>query len=169
MATLRERAGQALRRFFPDTTTQGQIAQLTAQVSDLQLKKSTEDFARIAVDPYSAHQGGYAMKTLWFKSEFVDAIVRGVKTDTIRRSSTRLPRIGEIVRLTVGPRSPFAHVRVLTVTSVNADLLPAEKRHQIFACYARDSGPFVRITFELVPQPTREFSNRRSYEHSRAK
>jgi hypothetical protein len=90
------------------------------------------------------------MKTraIWFKGEFVADILSGAKRDTIRQWK-RLPKVGDVLSCCVGPRPPFALVRVESV-EVARDIEPA-RRAALFSIY----GPLVpvdlvRITFSLV-------------------
>ena len=90
------------------------------------------------------------MKSLWFKAHLASDILAGVKLDTIRRRSSRLPGVGELVRLTVGPRPAFAIARILSVSPVEIETLTDERRTQVLGCYRASDGPFVRLTFELL-------------------
>ncbi len=55
---------------------------------------------------------------LWFKAEYVEPIIRERKTSTIRKSDGTLPQPGETIACCVGPRLPFAHVKVTAVEHV---------------------------------------------------
>lgn len=65
---------------------------------------------------------------LFFKAQYRDPILRGEKTDTIRRP-IRLPRVGSLVKACVGPSRIFAVLRVLEVAPI-ASLTP-ERRAQV--------------------------------------
>lgn len=84
---------------------------------------------------------------LFFKSVYRDPILRGEKTDTIRRP-IRLPRVGSLVKACVGPSRIFATLRVLEVAPVAS--LSAERRAQVLACYPDITPDMVRLRFELV-------------------
>jgi len=86
---------------------------------------------------------------LFFKAIHRDPILRGEKTDTIRRP-IRLPRVGSLVKACVGPSRIFATLRVLEVAPI--DSLPAERRAQVLACYPEVTPDMVRLRFELVPE-----------------
>jgi hypothetical protein len=88
------------------------------------------------------------MRTLWFKSEFVVPIMSGEKRDTIRRRSNRLPRAGEVVAFSVGPRPAFAHAVVESVESVgHIQALRRDRLHELIG----EGGDMVRIRFTLLP------------------
>jgi hypothetical protein len=58
------------------------------------------------------------MKSLWFKQCYVEDILAGRKTDTIRKSSSHVPKPGQIVAFSIGARKPFATAEILSVESV---------------------------------------------------
>jgi len=88
------------------------------------------------------------VKTLWFKGEFVNPILRGEKWDTVRPRSNRLPRVGDEVAFSVGPRPPFAFARVTAVEpSLDAD------RNGLVLSMCSTSGDMVRISFVLTSTP----------------
>jgi hypothetical protein len=84
---------------------------------------------------------------LFFKSIYRDPILRGEKTDTIRRP-IRLPRVGSLVKACVGPSRIFAHLRILEVAPISS--LSAERRAQVLACYPDITPDMVRLRFELA-------------------
>jgi len=90
------------------------------------------------------------MKTLWFRQVYVPQIIAGTKTHTARRPSSRLPRAGEIVALSVGPRPPFARARVTSVETREWDELSPAKRSELQAL-GIDSGPICWIEFVVLP------------------
>lgn len=83
---------------------------------------------------------------LFFKAIYRDAILRGEKTDTIRKSA-RLPRVGQIVQACVGPSRIFARLRIIAVEPVGT--LAAERRQQVEQCYGQLDPAMVRLTFAL--------------------
>jgi hypothetical protein len=87
---------------------------------------------------------------MWFKAIYVAAILAREKLDTIRRASPRIPPVGAVVGLSVGPRAPFARARILAVEPIELDGLSEERRAQVLGCYAAEAGPFVRVRFELA-------------------
>lgn len=89
------------------------------------------------------------MKTLWFKAEFVAAILSGNKTDTMRVPSSRLPSVGDRVALSVGPRPPFAVATITGVSRIALSRLSAVRRAQVLACYSPPPAHLVRIEFAL--------------------
>ena len=54
------------------------------------------------------------MKTLWFKQVFVEPIVQGTKTWTVRSKTNGLA-VGDVVQCSVGPRPPFAVVKIVDI------------------------------------------------------
>jgi hypothetical protein len=50
--------------------------------------------------------------TLWFKQRYVEPIIRGEKTDTLRKPTAKWLPEGTPVYFSVGPRKPFALARV---------------------------------------------------------
>ncbi len=89
------------------------------------------------------------MKTLWFKSEFVVPILSGEKRDTIRVESTRLPRVGEVVAFSVGPRTPFARCVIDRIETVIPDDFTQDRSQQLAQCAIDATKPLVRLTFSL--------------------
>jgi hypothetical protein len=67
----------------------------------------------------------------------------------VRRASSRLPAVGEIVRLTVGPRPAFAYARIIAAVPVDLEALSDGRRAQVLGCYGVEDGPFVRLSFEI--------------------
>lgn len=90
------------------------------------------------------------MKTLWFKAQFVPAILAGEKRDTIRPESTRLPTVGETIALSVGPRKPFARAVVTRRARVNQHMLSSGRRDQVIGCYGELPSNSIRLWFRLV-------------------
>lgn len=88
------------------------------------------------------------MKSLWFKAEFVAAILDGSKCDTIRRASNRLPAAGERVALSVGPRAPFAYAEIVSVKRAR---IPAARRAAVAKIYG-DAADLITLRFRLLPQ-----------------
>ena len=89
------------------------------------------------------------MKNLWFKNEFVLPILDGHKSHTIRKSDARLPKVGEIVSFSVGPRPPFAKARVLKVRMVKLSELEPAQRTAVLRCY-KNTTDLVRVEFTLI-------------------
>jgi hypothetical protein len=89
------------------------------------------------------------MKSIWFKAEFISAIQRGEKRNTIRKSSKRLPCVGETFSMCCGPRTPFAFGRI--TESVSLDALPRDVRDHYLSKYGyAHDAQLTRITFDLV-------------------
>lgn len=86
---------------------------------------------------------------MWFKQRYVEAILRGEKTDTIRRASPRLPAIGAIVPASVGPVAPFADLTIENVEPVTPNELTPERRAEVEALIGL-SAPLRRIRFRVA-------------------
>ncbi len=84
---------------------------------------------------------------LFFKAIYRDPILRGEKTDTIRRPN-RLPRVGSLVKACVGPSRIFATLRILEASPIAS--LSAERASQVLVCYPEVTPDMVRLRFELV-------------------
>ncbi len=87
------------------------------------------------------------MRSLSFKIMYVDAIIDGSKTSTIRKSTPL--RAGDVVALTVGPRPAFATARVTSVESITLDDLEVEQLESVRALYP-SSSVLVRVSFVLI-------------------
>lgn len=91
------------------------------------------------------------MVTLWFKQLYVEPILSGEKTDTIRKSPLRSPlHVGEAVKFSVGPRPPFAVVEITYVEPIDLDAVSqSEPDRAAFLRAEYGSTPLVRIAFRL--------------------
>lgn len=82
------------------------------------------------------------------KQRFVDPILTGAKTDTVRGADFRAPAVGDLCVLAVGISRPFARVRVTHVERLQPGDLPMDRLD-----LARDLcggyREYLRITFEL--------------------
>ena len=87
------------------------------------------------------------MRMLYFKACYVESILSGEKTDTIRRPQ-RLPRAGELMRACVGPSRPFAELWIETVEPIALADLEPERRAEVTALYG-EAGPLHRVRFRL--------------------
>jgi hypothetical protein len=87
------------------------------------------------------------MKMLWFKGALVADILVRRKTDTIRKRSARLPVVGEMVGLSVGPRAPFATAQIVAVEDVRD--LPPDRAAQAAELGIDLAGDLVRIEFRV--------------------
>jgi hypothetical protein len=87
------------------------------------------------------------MRSLWFKQRYVAPILAGEKRDTVRLR-TRLAA-GDVIGLSVGPRTPFATAEILSVERVTlADLMP--ERAAEVAALVGEAEYFVRIRFRVL-------------------
>lgn len=86
---------------------------------------------------------------MWFRAEFVAAILAGAKTDTIRRATSRVPKVGAIVGASVGPRKPFARLLILAVEPVIEE--PSNERvAQLGRCGIATTEALVLVRFALL-------------------
>jgi uncharacterized protein YqfB (UPF0267 family) len=85
---------------------------------------------------------------LGFKAEFIEPILVGHKTDTIRRSTTLQP--GDYVNAGCRyDKPPFAVLRVLSVSRVTYADMDRERAMGVAAMYP-GAKEFAQITFEVV-------------------
>ncbi len=99
--------------------------------------------------------------TLWFRNDYVDPILAGTKTSTIRRQNGRLPRAGDVVAASVGPRPAFATLKIRSVETLRLiqiddrlardDGFPNAKtlRARLVETYPGETN-FVLIRFDVV-------------------
>ena len=92
------------------------------------------------------------MRYLNFKKQFVDDILSGRKTDTIRRNNKRLPKVGEAVIFCVGVSRPFARARITSVKPINFKTLSEARQKIILAIYPNQVD-LAMIEFELEKGP----------------
>jgi hypothetical protein len=88
------------------------------------------------------------MRYLWFKSCYVEPILRGEKTDTIRAASVRSYQVGQLVALSVGPQRPFARAIVTAF-----DLITPQQLGERFAEVRRlygEAASYRRIGFRVT-------------------
>ena len=75
----------------------------------------------------------------------------GEKTLTVRRSRTLHLRPGELVGATVGPRKPFAHLRIQAVES-DLSVLSAQHAADVMRIYGTTDGmSVIRYRVEALP------------------
>ena len=91
------------------------------------------------------------MKTMWFKGKYVEPILSGSKVDTVRKNSNRLPKEGEQVKFTVGPKPAFAIAVVQSIENVNK--LPEWRRKQVVQCLGDLPENPVMINFSVTHVP----------------
>lgn len=91
------------------------------------------------------------MKTLWFKGKYVEPILSGSKADTVRKNSPRLPKEGEKVKFTVGPRPEFAIAVIDSIERINS--LPEWRRKQVIECLGDLPEDSVMINFSVTHVP----------------
>ncbi len=71
---------------------------------------------------------------LWFKKCYVEPILSGEKTATIRLKKPKVD-VGDTVTFHVGPRPSFATARILSVQQVTLDSLPRTTQHGLRSLY----------------------------------
>ena len=91
------------------------------------------------------------MKTMWFKGKYVEPILSGAKSDTVRKNSNRLPKQGEKVKFTVGPRAAFAIAVVDSIESIHE--LPELRLKQVVECLGDLPEDPVMINFSVTHIP----------------
>lgn len=89
------------------------------------------------------------MKSLWFKKCYVQSILNGAKTDTIRKNSSRLPLIHDEFYLSVGPRKPFATAIIIKKNIIDMSQIDDDRKKQLQAIYPDYLEKFVCLTFKL--------------------
>jgi len=91
------------------------------------------------------------MRHLWFKNCYVQPILKSIKVDTIRRQTSRLPKMNEIVALSVGPRKPFAIVKIINIEIIDFDnpSLCRDRKKTLQKLYPDYEGPLIRLSFVL--------------------
>lgn len=73
---------------------------------------------------------------MWFRGEYEVPILTGRKRSTVRRASTRLPRVGQEIGLSRGARPAFARAVVTHVASLSE--MSPQKAAELRACYGED-------------------------------
>ncbi|MCH7720392.1 MAG: ASCH domain-containing protein [Planctomycetes bacterium] len=91
------------------------------------------------------------MRSIWFKKCYVEAILSGEKTTTIRAKCPNVG-VGDLVRFQVGAKPPFAVVRVLDIEQIKLSDLSKERRDSVRAIYG-DIRTAWRVTFKLTDPP----------------
>ena len=93
----------------------------------------------------------FIMKRLWFKSIYISDILSGVKSETIRKFSLRLPVVGDKVLLSCGPRTPFATVEIVSVDPLID--LPKDRRISLAKIYPHfETMQMVILRFRLLQE-----------------
>ncbi len=88
------------------------------------------------------------MKTICFKQRYVEPILQGSKSDTVRRLNKITPRPGEKVRFSVGPRPAFAEALVDHV--IPADGLSQERQQEVIDCLGEMPEDALLISFTIT-------------------
>jgi uncharacterized protein YqfB (UPF0267 family) len=94
------------------------------------------------------------MRALWFRREYVAPILSGAKQITVRRASSRLPAAGDLIGASIGPRPPFAALRILRVEPITLDQLDPGHAEAVRAFYGREATPALRAIHFRLEQST---------------
>ena len=95
---------------------------------------------------------------LWFKKKYVEPILSGEKTSTIRPKKPRVA-VGDIVTFHVGPKPAFASAEILSVKEVLFSSLPEVRQQGVRAIYGSEPSLFGeckdpetvwRVQFQVV-------------------
>lgn len=86
---------------------------------------------------------------LWFKQKYVEPIITGEKTDTLRKPTSKWMPEGTLISLSVGPRTPFALARITACEVVKTRDLSEERRESLRKLIG-DSPVCQRLAFEIV-------------------
>ena len=89
------------------------------------------------------------MKNLWFKQCYVEPILKKIKVDTIRKVISPLPKIGDEVSFSVGPRLPFAIAVILKKEIICISSVDSSKKQELQKIYPSYSGDLIRLTYKL--------------------
>lgn len=87
---------------------------------------------------------------IWFKQQYVQPILDGTKTDTLRAKLLKNVQEGDILTASVGPRPAFALLQIIHIDTVKLYDLSHERRRSLRALYP-DADTFYRYTFEATP------------------
>ena len=87
------------------------------------------------------------MKIIRFMDDFVDAILSGRKTSTMRQNTNRIPNVGEYVTLSSKERPEFA-IAFVKYVDENPIINPSERR-ALRKIYGGNLNKICRIHFVL--------------------
>lgn len=91
------------------------------------------------------------MKSIWFKQVYASPILLGEKSDTIRAGDVRHKyRKGENLAASVGPRRPFATLRIEDVELININDISTERKPALLELYPDAGDIFTRISFRVL-------------------
>lgn len=92
-------------------------------------------------------------RAMWFKARYVNQILSGEKTSTIRTAwSMRKRKVGDVVPASVGPVYPFAYLRIDAVESVVMTHLPEDVQQDVVQSLGAGAWDteLVRVRFTLL-------------------
>lgn len=87
------------------------------------------------------------MKTIRFMDEFVDVILSGKKTSTMRQNTNRIPSVGEYVKLSSKERLEFATAFVKYVDE--KPIINSSERRALRKIYGDNIGNICRVHFVI--------------------
>lgn len=88
------------------------------------------------------------MKTIWFKGKYIEPILDGTKTDTIRKGIIQI-KPGAIIPAQNGPRKPFARLKILSCAPIDISDLPPERQAGVRSIYG-DCSTLTKIKFSIL-------------------
>lgn len=88
-------------------------------------------------------------KSLWFQQRYVEPILAGEKRTTIRKPSCRILE-GDVVAASVGPRQPFAQLRITRRSVIHPSAIADPEHQQAVAALYPDAESLVELHFELL-------------------
>ncbi len=86
---------------------------------------------------------------MWFKARYVEDILSGRKTETLRRVNGRVPAVGTVAPASVGPVRPFAWLHIDAVDIISVSDLSEERRTEIETLLG-PAPTFQRVRFHVV-------------------
>ena len=91
---------------------------------------------------------------LWFKQKYVEPILDGTKTSTVRVKCPNY-KVGDLVSFAVGPRKPFCSAVIDAIDRIAVDSLEEQHRVAVRTLYG-DVEMAWRLTFhvaDVAPTP----------------
>jgi len=91
------------------------------------------------------------MKTIRFLDDFVEAILSGKKTSTIRQNTNRIPAVGEYVRLSSKEQPDFATAFIKYVD--RKPVISQNERRALKSIYGDRIDNICRVHFVVHSKP----------------
>lgn len=89
------------------------------------------------------------MRPIWFKKRYVEAILSGEKTDTIRAKRPWC-KPGDIGKAQVAYQPAFAEIEIIDVTEVDASSVDPERLGRVEDIYGRGQDTYWLIKFSVT-------------------